>query len=506
MLRMVPSAALGEELRREEEADLRALWESWTPEERLANRQRNEALLRWQQTPDSPEALSKIPQLPLSAVSTSSEWTPTKRSVQYDAEVLFHRVSSGNIVYAGAYFDLTGLDMEQLSAVSFASKLFGKLPTRRRSAEALDRLLKSLTGSLSFMILPLSDHRRSHLCRPMLTVRFSALKENFDQAAALIAEILLETCFSDPEKIRIIARQTENAQQRLSILSGQNLGMIHALSHHTAAGAVSEATGGLTFYGWVRRFLADFDARSEEMSALALQMQRTMLCRRRLTLSLSAPEAPEASAFLSAFPEGTCAPVERSYVLPAPERAGFRVPARVSYAVQGYHLSRADMRFCGGMKVGAKLLSLDYLWNKVRVQGGAYGARFFLTADGDMYSYSYRDPSPHATLRVNLEAADYIRRLCAEGVPLECYILSASSEDDPLLSPRQAGEKADMLYFSGFTREDAQRTREEILATTHEDILRFCDLLQEFARKGSICVVGHADALERCGNLEAILV
>ena len=135
VLKMIPSATLGEELRREEESDLRALGDGMTASERTALQEQNEALLRWQQTPDTPENLAKVPLLPLSAVSDEPEWTDTEVQEIDGAKVLFHRVSSGNIVYANAYFDLSDLELEDLSALSLAVKMLGKLPTRRRSAQ-----------------------------------------------------------------------------------------------------------------------------------------------------------------------------------------------------------------------------------------------------------------------------------------------------------------------------------------------------------------------------------
>ncbi len=504
VLKMVPSATLGEELRREEEADLRALWDGMTEAERAANRAQNEALLLWQQTPDTAENLSKVPLLPLSAVSDEPEWTDTTMQAQDGAQVLFHRVSSGNIVYANAYFALSDFELDDLSALSLTVKLLGKLPTRRRSAQEIDRLIQAHTGKISFSLLAYPVRNRPDLCRPMLCARFSALKEHFAQASALIGEILTETLFDDSEKVRLITRQIEIGLQRMSVLSGQTLGAVYALSSFSAAGAVNESVSGLTFSHWVKTFLADFDGKFDVLRTLSERLQADSLCRSRLTVSIGAPDLPDVSALLSCFGAGSAVSPERRCTLTTAHRTGVAVPARISYAVQGYHLSRSGIPYHGSMKVGGKLLSLDYLWNKVRVQGGAYGARFALSQDGELYAYSYRDPSPHATLETYRRAADHIRALCAQGVSLDCYILSAASEDDPLLSPRQACERADLFHFVGYTKEDARRNRREILDTTMDDMLAFCALLSDFAEHGHVCVIGHKGALEKCADLEEV--
>ena len=51
------------------------------------------------------------------------------------------------------------------------------------------------------------------------------------------------------------------------------------------------------------------------------------------------------------------------------------------------------------MHVAASLLSLDYMHNQVRAQGGAYGAGLIVSDLGYISSYSYRDPHLERTLR-----------------------------------------------------------------------------------------------------------
>ena len=68
LLKVLPSPTLGDEMRRKEEDLLRSMLECMTAGERDRMRKETEALLHWQQTPDSPESLSTLPTLPLSEV------------------------------------------------------------------------------------------------------------------------------------------------------------------------------------------------------------------------------------------------------------------------------------------------------------------------------------------------------------------------------------------------------------------------------------------------------
>ena len=52
----------------------------------------------------------------------------------------------------------------------------------------------------------------------------------------------------------------------------------------------------------------------------------------------------------------------------------------------------------GSWLLASRLLSYDYLWNEVRVKGGAYGCGFSTARPGSMGFYSFRDPRVDETV------------------------------------------------------------------------------------------------------------
>ena len=154
------------------------------------------------------------------------------------------------------------------------------------------------------------------------------------------------------------------------------------------------------------------------------------------------------------------------------------------------------------MWLASSILSLDYLWNRVRVQGGAYGAGLQVDRSGNLFSYSFRDPTPGKTLTADRGAAEFLRAFARDGENLDQYIISALNELNPLLSARDKGILADGRYMNGYTREEAERIRRQILYAVPEDLIRCAEWLEAFAREGAVCVVAHQEALEACEGLE----
>ena len=203
-----------------------------------------------------------------------------------------------------------------------------------------------------------------------------------------------------------------------------------------------------------------------------------------------------------AFPEGTGVPEYASYRENDENRIGFRIPSQTGFAARGYRLNRCGKEFSGSMWLAGGILTLGYYWNRIRVQGGAYGAGIQIDRSGNLFSYSFRDPSPGKTLEADCGASAYLREFAAGGESLDKYIISALNEMNPLLSPRDKGALADARMLTGYTREENERIRREVLNTTPEQLIECGEWLDRFAEEGAVCVVAHSDALAQCGDLD----
>ena len=178
---------------------------------------------------------------------------------------------------------------------------------------------------------------------------------------------------------------------------------------------------------------------------------------------------------------------------------GIRIPAQAAFAEIGCHLGKkAD----GSLQIAENILSLSYLWNEVRVQGGAYGVGMRTRRSGAMVCYSYRDPSPARTLKVYAGSADFLKAYYQGDENLDKFIISAVAGTEPLLAPGERGMAADERWFAGITYEGQKEHRREMLATTREKLLGWCDALKAMSAEGAVCVVAHDEALKQCEDIE----
>ena len=502
VLHTLPSHTLGEEMREKEQERLRKITAAWTEKEKEENDALIEALEAWQASEDAPDALAALPKLTLQDADVEPEWIGTEEVTCQGVPVLIHRLNSNGVVHLRAYFALTDCTLEELTIIGQIAGLLGRLPTAKHDALFLQQEIRRWTGSIGVGVVCRSQPEQDETCTPCLAVYVSALEEYREQAWELLTEILTSTRFDDRDKMTEIFRQNDlSARQRIQG-AGHLIGVKYVLSRYSAEGAVKNALDGDRAVSYIHALAREPEKHLPLLQTLAGRVMQETICRRRMKVSVtaSAPEIPE--KMILSLPEGTGLPESAAYHNDAPAARGFRVPAQVSFAARGWRLSRAGKSFEGSMWLASSILSLEYLWNRIRVQGGAYGAGFQTDRAGNLYSYSYRDPTPAKTLTADAGAAEYLRAFVRDGRDLDPYVISALNELNPLLSPREKGALADARYMTGTTRETWERLRKQVLHATPEDLERCADCLEPFSREGSVCVVGYTEALNACGGLE----
>lgn len=501
VLHTLPSRTLGREKRNREAARIKRIVDTWTEEEKEENDRLSAEIVKWQNTPDSAEALGTLPRLTKEDADIEPEWVETDVSSCRGVTVMSHRLNCNGVVHLRAYFSLTDYSLDELTKLAQLVSLLGRLPTEKYDALTLQQEIKRWAGPFGFAVLTRSETGQDETCTPYLAAFVSALEENADRAFGLLAEILTSTRFEDADRMAEMFRQNELGARQRILSAGHTIGVKNVLSHFSAEGAVRNALDGDAAALYIHQLAKDPEKEMPDLLRLAEQMMGRTLCRRRMTIGITAAGEILPDRLVAAFQEGTPVPESQYYRAETPVKAGFRIPAQTGFTARGYRLSRAGLRFEGSMWLATSILSLGYLWNRVRVQGGAYGAGIQVDRAGNVYSWSYRDPAPAKTLAADAGAAEYLRGFAERGEDLDQYIISALNELNPLLSPRDKGSLADARQMNGYTREDAERIRKQILHAVPEDLIRCAEWLEPFSRDGAVCVVAHRDALNECGRL-----
>ena len=252
---LIPSKTAGE-ARRAKEAkrieDESAMWSDKVREEIIAKQERLEA---WQNSEDTPEQLAALPHLELSDLSRTPQEQPIEELVIDGQKVLVHRVNSSGIAYITLYFDENHYTEAELPALGLLCRLFGNLETTQSSVEELNNRVRLLCGSMTFFISTFNIKDDSSCCTVKLCASFSTLESNVDQAVSLAAEILTQTRFdtANSEKAVLdLLRQIKMGCFEQTVMGGHAAALGRVSAQMSVSSVVSECTGGVTFYQWLK--------------------------------------------------------------------------------------------------------------------------------------------------------------------------------------------------------------------------------------------------------------
>ena len=474
-------------------------------EEDLARIDEEVALLRRrQEQPDSPEALSTLPQLHVSDIGPAPAEAPYALLADAPVPCIRHDVPTRGIAYAYRYYDLGGVEFEELPYVSILATMLGKLDTDEHSASDIDTLTNGKLGSFSVFteVYEREDDPRS--ISPKFIVGASSLAKGAEWLGQLPTEILASTDFSDTEKIRAALEQRRVGMEHGFANNGHAAAMARAASYYSPAGLVRQQLGGVEFYRFLKKLLAEFDTRGQELAKKLSDLAKRLFTPENLTVSFTGGDTElatfwEASGLAGGSRiagEGRCAQALAT-PQPSPAREAFIVPTDVCYAaLAADRRAFAGKAYTGVWSVAARALSYDYLWNEVRVKGGAYGAGFQATRTGGLRFYSYRDPHLDETVERFKGAATWLDAFNPTADEMDGYVVSSVAGFDTPVKTRALIRRQDGAFFSARVPGDRTKARQEIIEATPEKLHALANDVRAAAQAGMLCVFGNKAILE----------
>lgn len=505
-VKLIPDRGLARLLEEEETARLEAVAALMDDAEREGVRARAEALRAWQETPDSREALASIPRLAVEDLPRENMRIPTERLAGEDRYpmALFHPLPTGGIVYAEAAFELSATPERLLPLLPLFGRALLEMGTTRRDFVDLNMAIARKTGGMDVDTLFLTHaSTRNPVARMILSGK--AAPDKVDDLFALMTEVLTECRFDDQERFLRMVLEEKARQEHGLVPAGHMLVASRLCASLSGAGMLTEYTTGVSYLDYLRRLAertaSDWPAVLWDLDVL----RRCVIHRAGLACNLTATEEQRdrletlLHALAGALPEqsvdGASSWLGKTADLPRGE--ALLLPAQVNYVGKGINLFDAGWAWHGSAPVILKHLRTGYLWEKVRVQGGAYGCLCGLDRmSGAFFMVSYRDPNVLTTLEVYDAAAAHLARHGVSREDLSAAIVGAIGELDSYLLPDAKGSAAFSRILSSDTPELRRQLREEILGTTPDHFREFGEALAAFGEQGRICALGGS-ALER---------
>ena len=452
-----------------------------------------------QGAPDTPEALSTIPGLGLDDLPKVNARIPLEERKAGQRPFLLHDIDTSGVVYASLLLPLHGVPEHLLPLVPLLGRALTETGTLRRGFVELGMRIAAKTGGVwGAPFLSTARERQTPLA--FLAVGGKAVADKVEDLFDIFREILLEPSLDQQERFGQMLLEAKARLEHGLVAAGHSAVSTRLRAHYTVTGWLEELTGGVSYLEAVRGLTerAERDWPSvlrdlQELHSLVVRGDRALLdC--TADAAAGSHVEPLAAALMDALPRRSVPDV--AWICPPlPEAEVFAAPSQINFVGKGANLYALGYRYHGSANVILRHLRMGYLWERVRVQGGAYGA--FCSLDrmsGTLVQASYRDPSVMGTLSVYDATADYLRAFNPDSRELTRAIVGAIGDLDAYLLPDAKGAASLTRYLCGDTEELRQQMRDEILSTTVKDFRDFAEVMAEAAHGGAVCVLGGSAA------------
>ena len=325
--------------------------------------------------------------------------------------------------------------------------------------------------------------------------------EKLSVAFDMMGEILTESKLEDEKRLLEILQMLKSRLLMRFQSAGHTTAVLRSLAYTSPSARLKDLTSGIEFYRVVARITEHFEEEKEDLirklKSLAVRLFRAEGMMISYTASRDGLDGLEdfvdsmkRRLFTDSVEEAVC-------ILHCEKKnEGFKTASKVQYVARSGNFIDGGAQYSGALQILKVILSYEYLWQNIRVKGGAYGCMSNFNRIGEGYFVSYRDPNLKRTMEIYEGITDYLKNFTVSERDMTKYIIGTISNIDQPMTPSAKGDRSMNLYMNHVSPEMIQRERSEILGAGQEDIRALAPVVEALLAADQICVIGSEEKIE----------
>ena len=509
-----PKKGLTKEIEEKTREKLAAYKATLSEQEKAAIIKNVEELHIYQDEPSAKEDLEKIPLLSIDDIEKKAEPIAYEELHVAEAPVIYVNQFTNGIAYLRQVFSLKDVPYDMLPYASVLANVYRLVDTDHHTYQELTTEINLNMGgwSTDTEVLPMEEEEGAAL--PIYIVSAKGLYEQISNLFSMTKEVIFQSHITEKERLREIISQMKNNLQQRNNQSGHAASANRALSYFSKSALVKEQMEGIDFYEFVKDLDENFEERYDSLAEGLLKVREMIFTKKNLMISYTADEMPtellekelnglyeccyEENAADSEAEESTeIGSGEALACVPVVKNEGFKTSSKVQYVAKAGNFREKGFTYTGALKVLHVMFSYEYLWQNIRVKGGAYGCMCGFSRLGNAYFTSYRDPNLSSTLETYNKAWEFVQNFDADDRDMTKFIIGAIGSQDAPVEASAKGMQMFRAWLMGVTTELVQKERDELLSTNQETIRGLAPLIKAAFEDDIICVIGNENKLEQ---------
>lgn len=466
----------------------------------------NHELQKFQETSGEIEAAEVLPMLSIGDIDKNIEKLIIQEEIIEGVKVLFNPEITDDIVYVHILFDTSSVAKEDIPYLSLLSHMLSYLSTKHYTYAALENEINKITGGLNCSTNVYGDVQDADRYKAIFKISSKFFAYQMPRFIHLIQEIIHGTCFYEKEKIKELLNYIHYELKRSFVLAPEYQSVKRIGAYLSQAGLYEEKISGISYYQHISTLLNDYDCSFNMLSNKLCQVYKDIINRKNLLISITAEEKhytsilKEIKNLVKSIPFKDT-PSSRYFFDSFYTKEGCITANTLQAVATGFNYKKSGFSYSGKLQVAANIINSTYLWNHIRLKGGAYGCDLTITRNGYGILCSYSDPHLVKTLEVYRHIPDFLSHLKLSKKELDSYIIGTIGALDMPLSLEQKSNKPYIYYLCNYTEETFEKERLEVLNTTLEDIQKLSLAFQSLEVLDNYFVIGSLRKIKDQKNI-----
>ena len=483
--------------------------------ENLSEKEKNniiktsKALEKFHLQEDTQEALDSLPKLKINNISKDPVKFPSNIEEVNGRSFITTDIFNNEINYITLAFDLRGLDEDLLDYLPIY-----KLAILRMGAGKYDYLELAeketlYTGGVSAGLYTDGSFDDPDNFLPLLKISSKATEENSQEMLNLLWEKIKHCRFENKKRMRDILIQRKSALRTNILSSGSTFAIYYASRNLGINHNLNERFSGIHHIRFLSDLADNFEAEYDKIIYNLKRIHSFMMNKNRVYFSFIGRNDQKSSTLkwagnlIDSFEAADIIEKKYNFIPSYGSSEAICLSSEVAYNALSFPAVPATDKHAPALFILGQYLSFNYLWNKVRIENGAYGANSFYSTLGGVFGLStYRDPHIIETYKTFHKCVDHILNdMNQDKKNIEQCVIGSLKKLDKPVRPGNAVNIALSKYLRNITDDKRFMFREKLLNLTYKEIKEATlDILVKGYSKASICTISNKNIIKKVNS------
>ena len=499
---LVPDDKLDAKRKAKEQDKIREYTENLTQEEFESLVKETLHLHEYQTEGSAQEDLEKIPLLSIEDIDKEPIPIEYDMYMLGETKLIYEDIFTNEIDYVTFAFNTISVPEKMLPYVGLLNIVLGLMDTENFKYADFTSAVNIDTGGIYTDVGIRRNVKNYADLNIFFEFKAKALYENVSRIDELVREMMFKTDFSDKKRLKDIILKTYSQLEDSILIAGHTTASSIALAQVSNSRYYASITKGYGFYKFLQNIVKNFDDNADDIINNLNSLTELIFTKKNLIINLTADKEglesakPVLTRFIDNLPDTAQKEIPLEFQRMENENIALSSPSQVNYVARAGNFRDHGYEYTGSLRVLKTIFSYDYLWNNVRVKGGAYGCMNEFGRSGDTFFVSYRDPNITETNDVFEKAPEYVADFTATEREMTKNIIGTIGALDTPLTPSAKGIRAFDAYLKNIDTDMLRTERKEVLSTTPKTIRELAPIVQAALDEDILCVVGNSEKIE----------